>query len=144
MQILCVGRHPYLSEHFGRYFSGPGIGTSCVTGLELAIVHARAMAPDVVLCDYDILATLPLDAWENDDLLGRTPVIAVSLTRRPDEVNLLDVNSIGGFLYLPSLAPGAALKILSALATRKKLPPVAGSPVPLLPGTGPHREYELR
>lgn len=102
------------------------------------------MAPDVVICDYDILATLPLDAWENDDLLGRTPVIAVSLTRRPDEVNLLDVNSIGGFLYLPSLAPGAALKILSALTTRTTMPPVAGSLVPLLPGNGPHREYELR
>ena len=36
------------------------------------------------------------------------PVIAVSLTRRPHEAHLLDVNGIGGFLYLPLLDRNAA------------------------------------
>jgi hypothetical protein len=82
---------------------------------------ARDYKPNVVVCDYDLLATLSLESWETDELLSRTPVIAVSLTRRPEEVHLLDVNGIGGFLYLPTLKPEAAHKILKAAATRNAI-----------------------
>jgi hypothetical protein len=44
------------------------------------------------------------------------PVIAVSLTRRPHEAHLLDVNGIAGFLYLPLLDRDAAMRIISAAA----------------------------
>jgi hypothetical protein len=110
---LCVGRHQFLSEHLGLFFSKMGVETRCVVGLEEAVVAARERVPDTVICDYDLLATLPLDVWENDELLARVPLVAVSLTRRPEEVHLLDVNGIGGFLYLPTLDEDSALRVLT-------------------------------
>ena len=74
-------------------------------------------APDVVVCEYDLLATFPLDVWERDSALSRTPMVAVSLTRRPNEMHLLDVNGIAGFLYLPTLRADDARHILYGAAT---------------------------
>jgi hypothetical protein len=81
---------------------------------------AGEVSPDVVICDYDLLATIPLDKWEHDGLLSKTPVIAVSLTRHAEELHLLDVNGIAGFLYLPTLQQAPALRILRAAAARPK------------------------
>lgn len=72
----------------------------------------------MVVCEYELLATLPLDGWECDEVLRCTPVVAVSLTRRSDEVNPLDANGIAGFLYLPTLTRGDAQKLLHAAAVR--------------------------
>ncbi len=118
LRVLCVARHIFLSEHVARFFSELGLETSCAVGLDEGVVLARDFAPQVVICDYDLLATLSLEAWESDELLARTPVIAVSLTRRPTEVHLLDVNGIAGFLYLPTLEPAVAYRILNAAAAR--------------------------
>lgn len=96
-----------------------GLQTRCAVGLQEALETARHFPPDVVVCDYDLLATLPLEIWEQDELLSRTAVIAVSLTRRPTEVHLLDVNSIAGFLYLPTLEPDVALKFVEAAASKR-------------------------
>jgi CheY-like chemotaxis protein len=112
ISALCVGRHEYLSEHLGRFFGELGLRTVCVVGLQEALESARREPPDLVLCDYDLLATLPLEGWEHDELLSRVPVFAVSLTRRPDEMHLLDINGIGGLLYLPTLEPEVALQVL--------------------------------
>ena len=116
LRALCVGRHPFLAEHFARFFANLGIETSQATGLDEALTVSRASSPQVVICEYEILATLSLDGWERDELLSRMPVIAVSLSRRPQEAHVLDVNGIGGFLYLPALNRDAALKIISAAA----------------------------
>jgi hypothetical protein len=97
-----------------------GVATMNAVGLESAMEKAGRFSPDVVLCDYDLLATIPLDEWEHDGLLSKTPVIAVSLTRHAEELHLLDVNGIAGFLYLPTLQREPALKILRAAATRPK------------------------
>jgi DNA-binding NarL/FixJ family response regulator len=121
LRVLCVGRHTYLSEHIARFLTDIGLSSSPAVGLEEAVMLARAYKPHVVVCDYDLLATLSLESWETDELLSRTPVIAVSLTRRPEEVHLLDVNGIGGFLYLPTLKPEAAHKILKAAAARNAI-----------------------
>jgi hypothetical protein len=43
------------------------------------------------------------------------PVIAVSLTRRSDEMHLLDINNIAGFFYLPSLTDDDARRLLHAV-----------------------------
>ena len=117
MRVLCVGRHPYLSSHLCRFFDALGVQTRAVVGLDDAIEAAAECQPDAVVCDYDLLATIPLDGWERDPLLSRLPVIAVSLTRRPEELHLLDVNGISGFLYLPTLERGQALQVLSAAAS---------------------------
>ncbi|MCA1659221.1 MAG: hypothetical protein LC642_01575 [Verrucomicrobiaceae bacterium] len=97
-----------------------GVVTADVVGLDAALERAAETSPDVVICDYDLLATIPLESWEANDLLSQTPVIAVSLTRHAQELRLLDVNGIAGFLYLPTLEQAAAIKILQAVAARSQ------------------------
>lgn len=120
LRALCIARHCFLSEHIARYFARMGITTTNAVGLDLAAESISDVSPDVVICDYDLLATISLDNWENDTLLSNTPVIAVSLTRHAEELHLLDVNGIAGFLYLPTLEEAPALKILHAAAARSK------------------------
>ncbi|HVS60060.1 MAG TPA: hypothetical protein VHE82_05135 [Gemmatimonadaceae bacterium] len=120
LRALCIARHCFLSEHIARYFARMGVVTTEAVGFDAAIEAAREASPDVVICDYDLLATIPLEKWERDELLSNTPVIAVSLTRHSQELHLLDVNGIAGFLYLPTLETGPALKILHAAAARSK------------------------
>lgn len=120
-RVLCVARHEFLADHVARYFATLGLETSCAVGLDEAVQTARRVEPQVVICDYDLLATLSLEAWESDELLSRTPVIAISLTRRPTEVHLLDVNGIAGFLYLPTLKSALAYRILNAAAARNTI-----------------------
>jgi DNA-binding NarL/FixJ family response regulator len=120
LRALCIARHSFLSAHLARYFAAMGVVTSDAVGLEEAVSRAIAMSPDVVICDYDLLATISLENWEGNELLSRTPVIAVSLTRQAQELHLLDVNGIAGFLYLPTLEHEPAMKILKAAAARPK------------------------
>jgi chemotaxis response regulator CheB len=120
LRALCIARHSYLSEHLGRYFAEMGIATTNAVGLDSAVRIAGEVTPDVVICDYDVLATVSLEMWEHDLLLSNTPVIAVSLTRHAEELHLLDVNGIAGFLYLPTLEQAPALRILHAAAARPK------------------------
>src|SRR5688500_7246000 len=103
MRILCVGRHGVLSDHVASLFKDFGAETCAAVGLTEAADIARAFAPEAVICDYDLLATVTLAEWERDPLLSRMPIVAVRLTRRPEEVHLLDVNNVAGFLYLPAL-----------------------------------------
>lgn len=131
LSALCIARHCFLSEHIARYFAKMGVITSEAVGLEAAVELARGTSPDVVICDYDLLATIPLQKWERDELLSNIPVIAVSLTRHSQELHLLDVNGIAGFLYLPTLDAAPALKILHAAATRSKYTlPKPANPAP--------------
>lgn len=136
MRVLCVGRHPYLSVHLCRFFDSLGVSTRPVVGLDEAIDAAAAYEPDAVVCDYDLLATIPLDGWERDPLLSRLPVIAVSLTRRPEEVHLLDVNGIAGFLYLPTLERERALQMLGAAASWRRAGVSAPTSLPWPPPRG--------
>jgi DNA-binding NarL/FixJ family response regulator len=120
LRALCIARHCFLSEHIARYFARMGVITAEAVGLDAAVEAARRASPNVIICDYDLLATIPLEKWERDELLSNTPVIAVSLTRHSQELHLLDVNGIAGFLYLPTLETVPALKILHAAASRPK------------------------
>ncbi|MDP9200659.1 MAG: hypothetical protein M3P26_01835 [Gemmatimonadota bacterium] len=120
LRALCIARHCFLSEHIARYFAQMGIATTNAVGLDSAVELAGEVSPDVVICDYDLLATISLERWEHDGLLSKTPVIAVSLTRHAEELHLLDVNGIAGVLYLPTLEQAPALKILHAAAARPK------------------------
>ena len=79
MRLLCVGRHEYLSIHLCRVFERLGVEARPAVGLQQAVQVASDFVPDAALCDYDLLATLPLEAWENDALLSKVPVLAVSL-----------------------------------------------------------------
>jgi DNA-binding NarL/FixJ family response regulator len=120
LRALCIARHCFLSEHIARYFADIGVVTNEAVGLSSAAQIAAEAPPDVVICDYDLLSALSLDKWEKNQLLSTTPVVAVSLTRRSQELSLLEVDGIAGFLYLPTLEPAPALQILRAAASRPK------------------------
>ena len=120
LRALCIARHCFLSEHIARYFAEMGVITTNAVGVDSAAEAVGDAAPDVVICDYDVLANLPLERWEHSPLLSKTPVIAVSLTRHAQELHLLDLDGIAGFLYLPTLKQGAALQLLNAAASRPK------------------------
>ena len=115
LKALCVGRHRFLSDHFGQFFRKLGVDAVTVVGVCDAVAVAQEHVPDVVFCEYDLLATVSLEPWERDPLLSRVPVIAVSLTRRSDEMHLLDVNNIAGFFYLPALTEDDARRLLHAV-----------------------------
>ena len=111
-----MGRHRFLSQHLASVFREMGLETADAVGLDEALHAARRVPPDVVLCDYDLLATLSIERWERDPLLCRRPVVAVSLTRRPEEQLLVNVNGIAGCLYLPTLKRDDALRVLAGAA----------------------------
>ncbi len=123
MRAICIARHPYLSEHIAAVCRDAGIDAMSAAGFEEGMRLTRAQSPDAVLCDYDLLAMSPLRQWEDDPELARTPVIAVSLTRRPEEVNLLDTNGIAGFLYLPLMSRDAVSRVIAAASTTRVRPP---------------------
>ena len=104
------------------YFGQFGLDSTCVVGLEEAIAAAERSRADVVICDYDLLATIPLDEWERHATLSRLPVVAVSMTRRSDEMHPLDVNGIAGFLYLPSLRRESVERLIGALTSGRGIP----------------------
>lgn len=116
MRAVCIARHQFLSDHIGAVFRDAGLDCEAVVGFHDGLAAARKLCPDVVICDYDLLATAPLDEWESDELLMSVPIIAVSLTRRPDEAHLLDRNGIAGFLYLPTLDGSTVARVVNAAA----------------------------
>ena len=62
MRMLCVARHRFLSEHLCRYFDGLGMDTVPCVGLRQAkSAMAATTELDVVICDYDLLATTSAD-----------------------------------------------------------------------------------
>ena len=119
MRALCVGRHPFLSEHLGRFFGNLGVVCTPCVGLSEAMALVASCDPDAVICDYDLLATMSLASWESNPALSAVPIIAVSLTRHPGEAHLLDVNGITGFLYLPTLEPEDARRVLAAASGKR-------------------------
>ncbi|HXY30396.1 MAG TPA: hypothetical protein VEI06_06775 [Gemmatimonadaceae bacterium] len=118
MRAICIARHRYLSEHICDVFADLGIDCRAAVGFESGSAAARELRPDVVVCDYDLLVAAPLPEWECDATLRTIPVIAVSLTRRPDEVHVVDINGIAGFLYLPAVARDALERVVQAAASR--------------------------
>lgn len=116
MLVLCVARHLYLAQHLSRVLAQAGAATRAAVGFEEACAVAADCAPDVVAAEYDLLATLPRHVWESDEFLSRCPVVAVSLTRRTGESNVLDKNGIGGHLYLPEVGAPMVLRMLQAAA----------------------------
>ena len=106
MRALCIARHRYLSEHVSSIFRDLGIVTMPAVGFLDGMAAARAVRPDFVACDLDLLAMAPRQEWLADGQLAAIPIIAVSLNRRPDDDGvLLDGAGLAGFLYLPTLLP---------------------------------------
>ncbi|MGI9078348.1 MAG: hypothetical protein ACR2G6_13630 [Gemmatimonadaceae bacterium] len=118
MRALCIARHRFLSDHYCEVFAASDIVCSSVVGFEEATRVARDIHPDVVLCDYDLLVTAPLERWERDSSLMTIPILAISLTKRPDEVEPGEASAIAGFLYLPTLSQADASRLVRCAARR--------------------------
>lgn len=131
LRALCITRHAYLSEHVCRLFAAYGLDTTPAVGLERALALSRARTFDLVLCDYDLLAAQPLETLAQDGFPARTPLVAVSLRRPPEEAQWLGSSGIADYVYLPTLDRATALRVLDAcqaVATGYSLPSPFASP----------------
>ena len=123
LYVVCVARHEYIASHLARFFEHSDVSTVGVVGVQGAVDATRTCAPDVVVCEYELLISHPLDEWECDEVLRNSPIVAVSLSRRSNELAPLDCNGIAGFLYLPVLSSSSAQKLLLAASTRPRFRP---------------------
>jgi DNA-binding NarL/FixJ family response regulator len=123
MRAVCIARHQYLTEHLCSIFDEIGIECTGAVGFQAGVEAAQAQAPNVVICDYDLLAAAPLLEWENDPTLAPIPIIPVSLTRRPDETLLIGSPGVAGFLYLATLDKDEIKKAVQTAAAHRVKPP---------------------
>ncbi len=114
MRLLCVGRHEYLSEHLCRLFGALDVQCEFATGVQAAPMAAAHFEPHLVVADGDLLSPPVLEAWSRDESLQDVPVLAVSLTRRPEEYTSVELSGIAGVIYLPNLKACDALALLRA------------------------------
>ena len=114
MRAVCIARHRFLSEHYATFFEALAVEGVTAVGFEEGMRAAREELPDLVLCDYDLLLAAPLARWQSDPVLAAIPIVAVSLTRRPEEAPLGGKHGVVGYLYLPTLRDEDARRVLHA------------------------------
>jgi hypothetical protein len=112
MRLLCIGRHQFLSEHLCRFFSELGSDCEPVIGIANALAVASTFEPHLVIAESDLLSPAVLDAWSRENVLAGVPVLAVSLTRRPEESVPADLCGLAGVVYLPTLDRAKVLALL--------------------------------
>jgi CheY-like chemotaxis protein len=114
MRVLCVGRHIFLSEHLCRFFREVGAECEPAVGAADALRVASRWEPHVVVSDYDLLSPALLDTWASEPALASVPVLAVSLTRRPEDSSPVESSGPAAVVYLPGLDREQALALLNA------------------------------
>ena len=132
MRLLCVGRHEILSEHLCRYFADLGAQCEGAVGAAAALSLAENFEPHLVVAEFDLLTPAVQESWSQADGLREVPVIAVSLTRRPEECLPPDLCGLAGVFFLPALERSDALALLD-LARRPRgveIPPGAAMHTP--------------
>jgi hypothetical protein len=112
MRLLCIGRHQFLSEHLCRFFSELGPNCEPVVGIANAVAVASTFEPHLVIAESDLLTPTVLDAWSRENVLAGVPVLAVSLTRRPEESIPAELSGLAGVIYLPTLDRAGVLALL--------------------------------
>ena len=112
MRVLCVGRHAYLSEHLCRYFRDLGAECDHVVGAASVVAAAARFEPHIVISDSELLTAPLLDGWSDEAVLSGTPVLAVSLTRRPEEAGP-PLPGLAAVIYLPALDRAKGLAMLA-------------------------------
>jgi hypothetical protein len=124
MRVLCVGRHAFLSEHLCRVFGEVGATCEQAVGAPEALAVATHFEPQVVVCDCDVLTPVVLGRWAAEPALADVPVLAVSLTRRPDDATSADryVDSPAAVIYLPSLDRTQIAALLTSVHRTRVVP----------------------
>lgn len=117
MRVLCVGRHAFLSEHLCRVFGEVGAVCDSAVGTSEAMTVAARFEPDVVVCEGDLLTPSVLDGWVREPALHRVPVIAVTLTQRPDDQLPVEhaTSEWAAMIYLPGLSRTQLASLLASV-----------------------------
>ena len=115
MRVLCVGRHAFLSEHLCRYFGELGAQCEPAVGSSEVLDAAARFEPHVIICEWDLLTTTLLDVWSKERPLSGVPVLAVTLTRRPDDVLTEESSTTAAALYLPAISKEQGRALLAAM-----------------------------
>ena len=115
MRVLCVGRHAFLSEHLCRFFQEAGAECKPAVGAAEALRRAAEFEPHIVVSDCDLITPAMLESWTGEPALADVPVLAVSLTRRPEESTPVDVRDLAAVIYLPALDKAQAASLLAGL-----------------------------
>ena len=119
MRLLCVGRHAYLSEHLCRYFRELGADCAPAVGASDAIAVAARYEPHAIVCECDLITPALLQDWAREPAIAEVPLLAVSLTRRPEELPPVELLGVAGVLYLPALERNQVLKLLAGAERRR-------------------------
>jgi len=78
---------------------------------------ATRFEPEVVVCEGDLLTPAVLEQWACEKSLADLPVLAVSLTRRPDDSLPASLSASGpaAVVYLPSLERAQVAALLATV-----------------------------
>jgi hypothetical protein len=118
MRVLCVGRHAFLSEHLCRVFGAVGALCEPAVGpLEVPRAATR-FEPAVVVCEGDLLTPQVLESWAHEPALSGVPVLAVSMTPRPDDLIPAELSATDptAVVYLPSLERAQLAALLASVS----------------------------
>lgn len=118
MRVLCIARHPMLSQHIASLCTSASVDCHPVVGMIEGMYAARASQPEVVLCEVDLLVPDAMRAWEEDPVVSLVPLLAVSLSRRQNETPMLLGAPVAGYLYLPTLGSHDLGRALAAASGR--------------------------
>lgn len=121
--MVCVSRHQYLSEHLCRVFGALGVQCEPVVGVAAARELAERFEPHLIVVEDALLNPFVLDGWAAVNALCDVPVLAVSLTRRPEDGISVAMSGIAGVIYLPALDRNDALALMEC----------AGRPIGVVP-----------
>ena len=103
MRLVCVARHAILAEHLCRVFGELGAQCEHVVGIAAAGELASGFEPHLVVVEDALLSPTVLDGWAAVDSLRDVPVLAVSLTHRPEECVSVEMSGLAGVIFLPAL-----------------------------------------
>jgi hypothetical protein len=95
---------------------------------------AERYEPHAIVCDCDLITPSLLDEWAADARMADVPLLAVSLTRRPEELPPVELLGVAGVLYLPTLERAQVLALLAGAHRRRGVVP----PIGWTPPIGPH------
>ncbi|HEY2066097.1 MAG TPA: hypothetical protein VGG84_09080 [Gemmatimonadaceae bacterium] len=121
-----MGRHAYLSEHLCRLFGEAGAECQPAVGGAEALRIAARFEPHVIVCDSDLVTPALLVPWALDPALADVPVLAVTLTHRPDDQAATASNELAAAVYLPALQRAQVSSLLSCLPRPRRVAPPLG------------------
>ena len=78
MRVLLADDHSIVRRGLRGLLEAAGLTVvgEASDGLE-AVRLCEEQRPDIVFCEYDLLATVPLESWERDPFLSRVPVMVL-------------------------------------------------------------------